>query len=121
MTLKLDLYSLLKSLLKLLYEEKEALINNDGLKVAEIVEKKNEYIEKLSQFHEVSPSEQILNIIEEIKTLQETNLLLTKQALSHQNILLESIAKNIKNISNTYSSKGSYNKTNNLGLIDQKV
>lgn len=130
-----DLYNYLNSLLKLVKEEKEALIHNDALKVAEIVEKKNEFIEKLSNNTEnfniipnsgpVIPNAvegtSLLKLIEEINSIQETNLLLTKQSLSYQNVLIESIAKNLQNLSNTYSSKGSYQKSNNIGLIDQEV
>lgn len=144
-----ELYNTLKTLLKLLQEEKEALLHNDAIKVAEIVDKKNEIIEKLTQIRDnetsphpsdVIPTEMavnctpelipteytkvggspLLDMVQEINTLQETNLLLTKQSLSFQNILLESIAKNLQSMSNTYSSKGSYEKTNNIGLIDQK-
>lgn len=130
-----DLYNYLNSLLKLVKEEKEALIHNDALKVAEIVEKKNEFIEKLSNNTEnfniipnsgpVIPNAvegtSLLKLIEEINSIQETNLLLTKQSLSYQNVLIESIAKSLQNLSNTYSSKGSYQKSNNIGLIDQEV
>jgi flagellar biosynthesis/type III secretory pathway chaperone len=152
-----EIYNHLNSLLKLLQEEKEALIHNDVLKVAELVEKKSELIEKISQL-EVIPStveassnvvqpkaeessnaiqskvgesphviptaveeSPLLKIINDINSIQEINLLLTKQSLSYQNVLLESISKNIQNMSNTYSAKGNYQKANNTYLYDQEV
>jgi hypothetical protein len=119
----MELIGLLKSLIKLLQIEKDALINNDGNKVAEIVEKKNEYIEKLKEFKgiEAANNEKVLSLVEEINSLQETNLLLTKQAIGYQEMLMESIAKNLKNVSNTYTSKGGYEKSSNINFIDQSV
>ena len=118
-----EFYSHLKSILKLLQEEKDALLHNDGFKIAMIVESKNEYIEKLSQFKglDINENKKAMGLIEEINSFQEVNLLLTKQALSFQNVLLESIAKNVHNMSNTYSSKGKYGKLNDIGLIDHSV
>lgn len=130
-----EIYNHLNSLLKLLQEEKEALIHNDVLKVAELVEKKSELIEKISKLEVIpAPAEEsahviptvveespLLKIINEINSIQETNLLLTKQSISYQNVLLESISKNIQNMSNTYSAKGNYQKANNTYLYDQEV
>lgn len=130
-----EIYNHLNSLLKLLQEEKEALIHNDVLKVAELVEKKSELIEKISKLEVIpAPVEEsahviptvveespLLKIINEINSIQETNLLLTKQSISYQNVLLESISKNIQNMSNTYSAKGNYQKSNNTYLYDQEV
>ncbi len=130
-----EIYNHLNSLLKLLQEEKEALIHNDVLKVAELVEKKSELIEKISKLEVIpAPVEEsahviptvveespLLKIINEINSIQETNLLLTKQSISYQNVLLESISKNIQNMSNTYSAKGNYQKANNTYLYDQEV
>lgn len=132
MTATKDLYNHLNSLLKLLQEEKEALIHNDVFKIAELVEKKNEYIEILSRFTSdgflnpssggvPSPPTPLRKLVDEINSIQETNLLLTKQSLSYQNFLLESLSKNIQNMSNTYSAKGNYQNINNIGLIDQEV
>lgn len=113
----------LKGLLKTLYDEKEALLDSDGHKVAEIVEIKNEYLEKFANYKglDIKNNKKCMEIIEEINSLQEINLLLTKQALSYQDVLLESISKNIKNMSNTYSAKGNYDGKNDVSLIDQSV
>lgn len=118
-----ELISDLKGLLKTLYEEKEVLLQSDGHRIAEIVEIKNDFIEKLAKYKgiEFEKNQKVIEIIEEINSLQEVNLLLTKQALSYQDVLLESISKNIKNMSNTYSAKGNYDSKNDVSLIDQSV
>lgn len=118
-----ELYNNLNSIFKLLEEEKVALLHNDGVKVAELVEFKNDYIEKLSKFKglDIESNEKIMDLIKEINSIQEVNLLLTKQALSFQDVLLESISRNVQNMSNTYSSKGDYETNNSINLIDQSV
>lgn len=123
MNLEQELFNNLKSIIKLLNEEKEALIQNDGHKIEEIVEKKNEYVKKLPYFKgvDIENNNKIMNLVQEINSLQELNLLLTKQAISFQDSLLESISKNLHKISNTYSAKGDYQCKNNINLIDQTV
>lgn len=118
-----ELISNLKFILKLLYEEKEALLHNDGNKVAEILENKKIYIENLTQLKglDIEHNQKAMSLIHEINSLQEINLLLTKQALSYQEMLIESIAKNIQNRTTTYSQKGSFNITDNINFIDQSV
>lgn len=113
----------LNNLIKILKEEKQALIQGDGDKVIEIIESKNQYLEILSQFKGLNLEEDktIMDLIEEIDSLQELNLLLTKQAQSYQNALLESLTEGLKNASSTYSEKGSYEGRKNSGLIDHSV
>ena len=118
-----ELANHLKSILTLLYEEKEALIHNDGNAIAQIVESKKSYIEELSNVKDlnIQNNNKIMAIIEQINGLQETNLLLTKQALSFQNNLLESMSKNVQGSASTYSPKGNYESKNTINLIDQSV
>lgn len=113
----------LKALTGILYEEKEALLNNMGHEVAEIVEKKKEYIERLAEFKglDIESDDRAMTLISQINQLQETNLLLTKQALSYQEVLIESIAKNINSTHSTYSQKGGFNKPSSINLVDQSV
>jgi hypothetical protein len=120
---EMDLIKNLKELIKILYDEKEALLNSDGHKVAEIVEGKKQYIEKLASYKgiKIEENSKILNLVEEINSLQEINLLLTKQALSYQEVLLDSIARNVQALTHTYSNKGNYDSSNSINLIDQSV
>lgn len=118
------LKNILKELMDILKEEKEALINNDSSAVAGLVERKIEIVSILeNQSKEaVETDEEILKLVGAIKEIQETNLLLTKQALKFQENLIESIAENIKAVAETYSQKGEYKKqTQNINLVDQKV
>lgn len=122
--LKIDnLIKELKALIGILQEEKEALLNNKGHEVALLVEKKKEYIERLAEFKglDIESNQRAMNLISQINQLQETNLLLTKQALSYQDVLIESIAKNINATHSTYSQKGGFNKPSSANLVDQSV
>ncbi|NLY47020.1 MAG: flagellar protein FlgN [Tissierella sp.] len=120
---KRSLLNNLKNIITLLKEEKKALINNDLDKITEIVTKKNEQIEKLAAFKgmDVENFKEAMDLIKEIDSMQELNLLLTKQALSYQNAVLESISQNINNFSNTYSAKGTYQNTDSINIVDQSV
>ena len=62
-----------------------------------------------------------MEIIEEIDSLQQTNMLLTKQAIAYQEMLMESIAESVKKAPSTYSKKASYSRNNNISFIDQSV
>lgn len=113
----------LKLLVQLLEEERQALIRNDGNKIGNIVNKKNEILNQLGKLEEkdMEKSQETMILFDKIQDLQEINLLLTKQALSYNNALLEGISENMKNASNTYSAKGNYESQNNINLIDQSV
>lgn len=118
-----ELCNHLKKTIKLLNEEKQALINSEANTIIELVESKNKLIEKLSQFSglDIVENEKVISLIQEINSLQEVNLLLTKQSLSYQEVLLESISQNVQNNSNTYSAKGNYESPNDINLINKKV
>ncbi|MFZ7131510.1 MAG: hypothetical protein ACOWWR_04055 [Eubacteriales bacterium] len=114
----------LKILKNLLLDEKEALIHNEPDKILAIVEEKEKWMDRLSSSQGVKGGdhEKITILIEEIHSLQETNALLTKQALSFQTALLDTLANNIHRLSNTYSAKGKmYNTENHINIIDQSI
>lgn len=123
MSLERGLLSSLKNILKLLKKEKLALVKNDTNKIDEIVRQKTELIEGLAKYKglDIQNNKEAMDIIKEINSLQELNLLLTKQALSYQNTILESMSKNIGSASNTYSSKGKYDTGNSINIIDHSV
>lgn len=118
-----SLIAILKKIFGILEQEKLALINNDGVKVAELVEKKIEIIEEVEQLgiKNALDDSRVIHLIEQIDELQETNLLLTKQALKYQEVMMESIAKNLSSKSGTYEQKDSYNKEQSINFIDQSV
>ena len=70
---------------------------------------------------DIENSKEAMDLIKVINSMQELNQLLTEQALSYQNAILESISKNLNNFSNTYSSKGTYDNSSNINIIDQSV
>lgn len=118
-----ELLKHLKEIIKLLEEEKEALVKNHGDKIQDLVKAKSEIMDKLIEFKgmDIENNETAMNLIEKINDLQETNLLLTKQALAYQNSILEGISKNMNNMSKTYSPKGNYESKSSINLIDQSV
>lgn len=113
----------LKTIRDLLEEEKRALVKNEGEVIADIVERKKDQLEVLREFKglDVESSQEAMELIEEINTLQELNLLLTNQALSYQNAMLRAISNNLNSFSNTYSADGKYEVNKNIRIIDQSV
>ncbi|MDY4066040.1 MAG: flagellar motor switch protein, partial [Ligilactobacillus agilis] len=76
-----EFYRQLSQFKRLLVKEKQALIKNENQKVADLLPQKEKYLPSLQNY--AGPlGEQTKLLLKEIKELQETNLLLTKQALS---------------------------------------
>lgn len=107
----------------LLKKERAALVHNDVDTISEITEKKDVEIVRLKDFNieGIRNQQEVIDLIEEINYMQELNLLLTQQALSYQNVILESISKSINDFSNTYSANGKYEKMNNVNLVDHSI
>lgn len=90
-----EFYRQLSQFKRLLLKEKQALIKNEGQKVADLLHQKEKYLPSLQTY--TGPlGEQTKSLLREIKELQETNLLLTKQALSFGENLMKSIRTNLK-------------------------
>lgn len=117
------LAGVLRELLKVLGEEKQVLIKSDAAALASIVEKKNGLMGKIDEFKgmDFSQDEEIRSMAGQIGLLQETNMLLTKQALSYQEQILKALAKNNTSRYNTYSSKGQINGQKEVSIVDQSV
>lgn len=113
----------LQSIIKLLKLEKEILIKDDRDKIEDIVKRKNQYIDGLEEFkdQDIEKDDSVIELIKEINQLQQTNLLLTEQALSYQNLILDSISQGIKASSTTYSAQGDYKSENKASLIDESI
>lgn len=111
----------LEAMIKLLKEEKKLLIENQGQALMEIIDRKNSYIKDLEKFKGIDlKDDKIMELIGEIDSLQELNLLLTRQALAFQENFLQALAKQSKN-SNTYSNVGSYDKSSSVNIIEKEV
>lgn len=122
---QINIEKTLKGLVVLLKREKECLIKNDVDNLSKIIEDKNNILVVLESYKDkderIDNNRQIEKLLKEIDSLQESNLLLTRQALSFQNTLLETIANNIEKTSKTYSQKGEYEKVSNINIVDQSV
>lgn len=117
------LMGVLKELTKALTLEKEVLIKNDAMTLISIVERKNLLISQMEAFSgmDFSGNEEIRKMILTIENLQETNLILTRQALSYQNEILKALAKNNTSKHNTYSANGQLSIQKEVSIIDQSV
>lgn len=112
----------LKKFKNLLIEEKEALIKNDSVKVISVLAEKESFMEILPTLDPKGLNKEDLSgIVEEIKQLQETNLLLTKQALQYQEKMMEAITDSAKTSGSTYSKNGQYSAEKQSSIIDQSL
>ncbi len=118
---KTSLTETLQELKSILLEEKEALIKNEGQLIQEIVSKKEALAERLEEA-EVADEEkaEVRELVLEIKNLQETNAMLTKQAIQYTETFVSAFQK-VAQKSSTYSKEGNLEKSNRSGLLDQSL
>jgi len=114
--------ALLLALKETLQREKEALKANDSSAFEKIVAAKQEFLMQLEEasFEECSRVS-IEQEVNEIKELQECNLLLTKQAISYHDSILDALTDGVEKKSRTYSKKGQLSPSKNAGLFNQSV
>ncbi|WP_281165287.1 hypothetical protein [Liquorilactobacillus sicerae] len=86
---------LLKNFYELLLKEKNCLINNQPGELLNIVDKKKGYLEPFQNFHD-KPTETVKVLVGQIQRQQRENLLLTKQAIGFEEMLLKAIRSNLK-------------------------
>ncbi|MCC5889875.1 MAG: flagellar export chaperone FlgN [Alkalibacterium sp.] len=111
----------LNQLKEVLLKEKTILIENDGAKLPEIIQEKEDIMVTLSAFSEENVEMEKLSVLSrEIKSLQETNLMLTEQSMRYTETMLEHIKKAAKQ-NNTYSKKGTFDQTKKSTLLDQSL
>lgn len=116
-----SILDILKALKEILVEEKEALIKNEGNAIQEIVSKKEAIIEELKNAEiENSNKEETRQLVGEIQELQETNAMLTQQAMNYTSVFLSAFQKEAQK-NTTYSKEGSYEKTKNSSILDQSL
>lgn len=105
----------------LLLNEKEVLIANRGSELAEIIQKKEDIMLKLAAFDQEDVEMDKLDVLSrEIKQLQETNLVLTEQAMQYTETMMTYIKK-AANQNKTYSKKGTYDDAKQSALLDQSL
>ncbi len=117
-----ELYINLESLLNILEEETQALVDNDGGRISEILDEKMEIIENIDKFQGQNFREdaEIVELIGKIDDLQETNLMLTQQALNYNETFLKIVTEAMEEKSTTYSASGDVGKTTS-SLIDRSI
>lgn len=111
----------LKTLKKILEEEKQILINNEGKEIEQIVSKKEAIIKILEEAEiEDNNKQEIRDLVNEIQELQKTNAMLTQQAMNYSEVFLSAFQKEAQK-NTTYSKKGSFEKTENSSILDQSL
>ena len=106
----------------LLMDEQQALIQNDSAKVKTLIEQKQQFLDLLPTLTaEGSKKEDLVELAEEIKNLQQTNLTLTEQALNYQETMMEAITKGVNTGGSTYSKQGDYSTVQQANIIDQSL
>ncbi|WP_027108659.1 flagellar protein FlgN [Lacticigenium naphthae] len=117
-----SLMNQLQSLKDCLQREKIALIENKGEELRDIVAAKEALTAELesASLPETNKDEYI-PVIDEIRQLQEGNLLLTQQAMSFTDAFLQSLQESVKKEKRGYSKKGKYQENETNALFDQQV
>lgn len=112
---------ILKQLKKILLEEKEALIKNEGKVIQELVTKKEVLIEMFEKVEiNNDDKDEIRHLVTEIQSLQETNAILTQQAMNYASTFINAFQKEAQK-SSTYSKEGNLNVSKNTSLLDQSL
>lgn len=113
--------SVLEELKDILLEEKEALINQENETIIEMIARKEAIIEKMetANLNEDKKAE-VNELAKEVKNLQETNTLLTEQAMQYNETFLKAFQKEAQK-NNTYSKEGNMKKPGSSGILDQSL
>lgn len=113
---------LLQKFYSLLLQEKSCLVKSQPDQLLKIVDEKQTYLQPFQTFAgEVTPAAK--SLIKKIQQQQQENLLLTKQSLGFEEMLLRSIRDNLRGPKTTYS-KDESQKTkgqDQVSLIDRKA
>lgn len=115
-----QLLPILKQLNKILKKEHKALVSNDNIQVEKLVKEKEEIVERLSSISS-KPTVAESKLLQEIKQLQDDNLLLTKQAIAFNNNFLQIVGETVQKTNATYSKKGGLAIQDDIGFINQSI
>lgn len=122
-----ELKKALEDLLTILDKERKALIDNELDNLLELIKCKEKQAEKINAIEEtieeISEEDKIVirNLVEQVIQLQETNSLLTEQAMSYHLNLIEGIEQEAKKASNTYSKDGAYEQVSDGAIINKSI
>lgn len=117
-----ELYRDLENLEKILQDETDALVENDNGALSDILDEKMKIMGNIDKFkgQNFSDNEEIVEIIGRIDDLQETNLMLTQQALNFNENFLEIVSEGLEEKATTYSASGDLGKSSS-SLIDRSI
>lgn len=109
-----DLLLLLGRLRSLLAEEKDLLTANEGARLPDLVKEKLALMSELASFSDILSSASLSEeekgaynaLVSDIKGLQTTNVMLTKQSLLYTETLLSAFAGGTSSQPSAYDSKG---------------
>ncbi|GAJ26345.1 flagella synthesis protein FlgN [Liquorilactobacillus sucicola DSM 21376 = JCM 15457] len=110
----------LAAFLRLLKKEKNFLIKDQAEKLVELVKQKEKYVPILNGYQGAA-SPKTKELAAQIQVQQDENMLLTKQALSYQKMLMTAIKDNIKAPGATYSKYKTVKQQARTALIDREV
>lgn len=112
----------LTNFIQLLETEKTALMTNDGEKLIAIVAEKETFVDLFPtlDFSQTDPA-QVEVLVQQIRDLQETNLLLTKQNLSFNEKILQTLSETVKKSGGTYSKQGQPTASDQASFLNQSL
>ncbi|EJF02228.1 hypothetical protein [Liquorilactobacillus mali] len=110
----------LGSFVKLLKKEKNYLIKDDGESLTDLLPEKEGFVEILKEY-QGDVSEKARELITEIKAQQEENLLLTRQAIGYQNMLMGAVKKNLSSPAGTYSKGAQVYAQPRTNFVDEEI
>lgn len=118
-----EVYELLCGLKVLLQSEKSSLIDHNVEKLDDIVEKKHALAQRLedTKGKTFQEEEKIRDLVREIRILQETNLMLTKQAMGFQNVVFRALGEGKNSKYKTYDAIGKISGKSDASIIDHSV
>lgn len=118
-----DIKTALEQMIEILAAEKEALIQNDGKKIEALLAMKEDFLNDFERYAGTEPEtmdEEILALLREIKERQETNLMLTKQALNYTDTFISAYQKAAKK-EITYSDKTNKPGNGKSSILNQSL
>lgn len=118
-----EVYELLYGLKELLQCERVSLIDHDVETLASLIEKKQAFAQELEnrKGKTFQDDEKILDLVKEIRILQETNMMLTKQAMGFQNVVFRALGESKNSKYKTYDAIGKISVKNGASIIDHSV
>lgn len=116
-----SLIGILEQLKEILLKEKDALIKNESKVILDLVSKKETLIGQLENVEiEIDQKDEVQKRVAEIRELQETNAMLTEQAMNYAYTFIDAFQKEAQK-SSTYSKEGSLKNSKNSGILDQSL